>query len=84
LYLPDEGWEVVSRQHATLKREGSDYRIFDNHSANKVLINGNPIPDEGYLLRDDDELKIGHDPKSVVSIAYSNPSHQRSLSSPIQ
>jgi TolA-binding protein len=84
LYLPDEGWEVVSRQHATLKREGSDYRIFDNHSANKVLINGNPIPDEGYLLRDDDELKIGHDPKSVVSIAYSNSSHQRSLSSPIQ
>jgi S1-C subfamily serine protease len=69
-YLPDEGWEVVSRQHARLVREGESYRIYDINSANKLLINGQPIDSEGYLLQNRDELKIGHHPSAQVTLVY--------------
>lgn len=78
LYLPDQGWEVVSRQHALLQQEETNYRIFDYKSSNRVLVNGVPIPEDGYLLQNDDELKIGYDPKTQVTIAYTNPGQQRS------
>ncbi|MGI0492820.1 trypsin-like peptidase domain-containing protein [Alkalinema pantanalense CENA528] len=74
LVLPDDGWEVISRQHATLEKVGEDYRIYDEHSANKLMENGQPIPTEGRLLSDGINLVVGFNPQSQVTITYFHPS----------
>ncbi|OUC16402.1 MAG: hypothetical protein B0A82_01840 [Alkalinema sp. CACIAM 70d] len=74
LVLPDDGWEVISRQHATLEKVGDDYRIYDEHSANKLMENGQPIPTEGRLLSDGINLVVGFNPQSQVTITYFHPS----------
>lgn len=69
-------WEVLSRQHAILKREGSSYRIFDGDgkvpSRNGLMINSYSSVDvhEGYLLKPGDVLIIGKDPKEQVRLSY--------------
>ncbi|GEM_PF-2000365 len=78
LHTPDVGWEVLSRHHAILEKEGADYRIFDGDrqtpSTNGILVNGNPITThEGYLLQDGDRLETGDDPRNQVIWTYSNP-----------
>lgn len=77
--IPDDGWTVISRKQATLHREGVTYRIFDgdkkrnNPSSNGILVDGQPINDEGYMLRHGDCLSIGGDPRTQVFLAYYNP-----------
>ncbi|UBF27960.1 trypsin-like peptidase domain-containing protein [Kovacikia minuta CCNUW1] len=82
LYIPDSGWEVTSRHHATLEREGSDYRIYDgdrqNPSTNGIFVNGTPIStQEGYLLQDGDQIITGDDPRNQMILTYSNPGGNR-------
>jgi hypothetical protein len=80
--LPDHGWEVLSRKHALLCKEQDDYRIYDGDgtgpSMNGIFLNDVLIDlQEGYLLRDQDQLQIGQDPDSFVTLTYFNP-RQRS------
>lgn len=73
-------WEVISRQHATLKKEGADYRIFDGDgkipSRNGLWVNDDyrVDPQEGYLLNNGDRLKIGQDAREQILLTYYNPS----------
>jgi S1-C subfamily serine protease len=72
-------WEVISRQHATLKKEGADYRIFDGDgkipSRNGLWVNDDyrVDPQEGYLLNNGDRLKIGQDAREQILLTYYNP-----------
>lgn len=81
--VPDEGWEVISKHHATLRKEQDGYRIYDGdgiqRSTNGVLINGVLIPLEGHLLKNGDELQIGHDPHNQVRVAYVAPGSDRAV-----
>ena len=82
LKIPEDGWEIISRHHATLRREGNGYRIYDGDSrtgsTNKTFINNEPIPvNEGVPLNDGDVLVIGQDPKRKVTMKYSKNSQQR-------
>ncbi|HEY9628127.1 MAG TPA: trypsin-like peptidase domain-containing protein [Coleofasciculaceae cyanobacterium] len=75
LKVPDEGWEVLSKRHATLERDGEGYRIYDgdrkgNFSTNGIAVNGLLISPEGHLLKDGDRLTIGQDPHNQVDIVY--------------
>ena len=82
LHTPDIGWEVLSRHHAMLEKEGSDYRIYDGDrhtaSTNGILLNGVPITlQQGHLLQDGDRLQTGDDPRNQVIWTYSNPGKPR-------
>ncbi|GAB4205380.1 MAG: hypothetical protein Fur006_61410 [Coleofasciculaceae cyanobacterium] len=81
--IPDLGWEVISRHQAILKKESQTYRIFDGddkkNSTNGIYINNNRIPQDGYVLKDGDELKIGRDPNSQVTLTYFNPASRQSV-----
>lgn len=85
LCIPDGGWEVLSRRHAVLQKEDTTYRIFDGDgqapSTNGIFINETPIPPEGLLLKDGDQLRTGDDPRNQAILVYSNPS-DRSFSLP--
>ncbi|MDX2213838.1 MAG: trypsin-like peptidase domain-containing protein [Oculatellaceae cyanobacterium bins.114] len=79
LCVPDAGWEVISKCHATLYKDGENYRIYDGDrlkgSTNKTRIDGIEISkNEGYLLHDEDKLTIGDDPRNQVTLTYFNPS----------
>ncbi len=83
LCIPDDGWEVASRHHAVLEKEGTDYRIYDgdrlNPSTNGTFLNKAPITSqEGHLLRDGDQLQIGYDPRNQIILTYSNPRSRQS------
>ncbi|NEO29609.1 MAG: FHA domain-containing protein [Symploca sp. SIO3C6] len=71
-------WEVISRRHATLEKDGEDYRIYDgdriNPSRNGLFINEDNRVDtqKGYLLRDGDQLTIGKDPHEKITLIYFN------------
>jgi S1-C subfamily serine protease len=82
LYILENGWEVISRRHAVLEREGDDYRIYDgdrqNPSTNGILINNTRITtQEGYLLKDGDQLQTGQDAQNQVILTYSNPGRRQ-------
>ena len=72
-------WEVISRRHAILKKEGDDYHVFDGDrttpSRNGLWVNDDFRVDtqEGYLLNNGDRLKIGQDANDQVLITYFNP-----------
>jgi hypothetical protein len=52
---------LTSRHHATLKREGNRYLLFDLRSANGVFVNGQKILVENeYELLDGDHISIGN------------------------
>jgi serine protease Do len=78
LYIPDGGWEVISRHHAVLEREGVDYRIYDgdrqNPSTNGIFVNGTPVSTHvGHLLKDGDQVITGDDPRNQMILTYSHP-----------
>ena len=78
LYIPDGGWEVISRHHAVLEREGADYRIYDGDrqtpSTNGIFVNGTPVSThEGHLLKDGDQVVTGDDPRNQMILTYSHP-----------
>lgn len=54
---------LASRQHATLKFDGQQCTIYDNHSANGTFIISNtgeqPVKPTGQLLKPGDKLRIG-------------------------
>jgi hypothetical protein len=50
---------TISRLHATIVQEGSDYRIYDEGSTSGTIVNGQPVPDYGYQLLDGDEVILG-------------------------
>ncbi len=83
LLVPPD-WNVISRCHAVLRRDGEDYIIYDgdgkqNPSANGIFINHTRITlSEGYRLRDRAELEIGQNPNNKIRLQYINPSHPRS------
>lgn len=76
--IADSDWPVISRRQATLCKEGKTYRIYDGDkasdrpSSNGVFVGGDPIDDEGYVLRNGDRLVIGGDPRTQVFLTYYN------------
>ncbi len=78
LIIPDGGWDVLSRHHAVLVKEGTDYRIYDGDrvspSTNGLWINQVAVDTQiGYRLKHGDQLKIGKDPQTQVTVTYYNP-----------
>lgn len=60
-------WEIalqdqtVSRPHATLRRDGHTWCVFDLGSANGTRVNDTPVTDDtGYPLSDGDRIAFGH------------------------
>ncbi|MBA2287943.1 MAG: FHA domain-containing protein, partial [Ktedonobacteraceae bacterium] len=51
---------LTSRHHALLKREEGGYMVYDRRSANGVFVNGQPVPESGYMLADGDHISIGN------------------------
>lgn len=84
LIVPPD-WNVISRCHAVLCRDGEDYIIYDGDgkqkpSANGLFVNHTRItPSAGYRLRDNTELEIGQHPKNKIRLKYGNPNHPLSL-----
>ncbi|MGH2537483.1 MAG: FHA domain-containing protein, partial [Candidatus Promineifilaceae bacterium] len=50
---------TVSRLHATVVLEGSDYRIYDENSTAGTWVNEQRVPDYGQQLMDGDEIRLG-------------------------
>ena len=50
---------TVSRVHARLILEGSDYRIYDAGSTSGTWVNGEQVPGWGVQLMDGDEILLG-------------------------
>jgi hypothetical protein len=50
---------TVSRLHASIVLEGSDYRIYDEGSSSGTWVNGQQLPDYGHQLLDGDEIRLG-------------------------
>lgn len=72
-------WEVISRHHAILRKEGENYRIYDGDGAvpsrNGLWIDDDIRIDskDGYPLVNGDKLKIGKDPHEQITLTYYNP-----------
>jgi len=82
LKIPEVGWEVISRHHATLKREGNNYVIYDGDSltgsTNKTFVNDEPVPvRQGVTLKDGNVLIIGRDPDRQVKMTYTKTASSR-------
>lgn len=50
---------TVSRLHANLQLEGSDYRLFDENSTSGTFVNERQVPEYGILLVEGDEIHLG-------------------------
>lgn len=50
---------TVSRIHASVMLEGSDYRLYDEASSGGTFVNDQPVPEYGYQLLDGDEIRLG-------------------------
>jgi hypothetical protein len=50
---------TVSRIHATIVREGSVFRIFDEQSTSGSFVNEQRVPQPGLQLVDGDEIRLG-------------------------
>jgi ABC transport system ATP-binding/permease protein len=77
--VPDRGWEALSRKHAVLRRQETDYFIYDGDgsgtpSSNGLLVNRTRIGSEGLLLSGNVQIEIGQDPRTQVLLQYVNPS----------
>lgn len=78
LCLGGDGWGVMSRRQAVLKREGSQYRIFDGDgtaaSRNGIFVEQARIdPARGCLLSHGMQLYIGLSPENRVLLTYREP-----------
>ena len=89
LCLSGDRWGVLSRRQAVLKREGSQYRIFDGDgaagSSNGIFVDQTRIdPVKGQLLSEGMQLYIGLSPENRVLITYRGPqlSTQRPKTAP--
>ncbi|KAM3113374.1 FHA domain-containing protein [Phormidesmis sp. 146-33] len=74
-------WSLISRHHAVLRKEGSDYRLYDGDqetpSANGNFVNETRVTTrEGYLLRHGTQVKIGPD-RNPILLTYFNPMHKQ-------
>lgn len=74
-------WNLISRHHAILRKEGSDYRLYDGDgdapSANGNFVHGNRVTTrEGYLLRHATQVRIGPD-RNPILLTYFNPTHRQ-------
>lgn len=75
-------WLVMSSCHATLSKEGENYRIYDGDGSSRSSTNGLFVDrtritlTEGYLLENGIEIKIGLDPVNQVVMRYFNPNNQ--------
>jgi pSer/pThr/pTyr-binding forkhead associated (FHA) protein len=49
----------ISRTHCYFQREGDDYRVFDAGSTNGVFVNGHPVTESGWLLRQHSIIELG-------------------------
>lgn len=58
---------TVSRIHASVMLEGSDYRLYDEASSGGTFVNDQPVPEYGYQLIDGDEIRLG-----AVRLRYRN------------
>lgn len=58
---------TVSRIHASVMLEGSDYRLYDEASSSGTFVNDQPVPEYGYQLLDGDEIRLG-----AVLLRYRN------------
>jgi pSer/pThr/pTyr-binding forkhead associated (FHA) protein len=50
---------TVSRLHASIVLEGTDYRIYDEGSSSGTWVNDQQVPDFGQQLQDGDEIRLG-------------------------
>jgi putative ABC transport system ATP-binding protein len=87
--LVPENWVVVSRIQAIFKKIGSDYYIYDgdgvNPSSNRLFINNTLItPQEGHRLGHGDEIKIGQNQSTLVSITFYDANSQYKFTQPPQ
>ena len=58
---------LVSRRHATIEKEGSNYFVMDNGSTNGTYLNNNPIPRfEKTKIKRGDVITLG---KTKLEIA---------------
>ena len=71
-------WEVISRRHAILRREGDHYRIYDGDgtktSVNRLWIDEDSFvdPKDGHLLLDGTQLTIGQNHNEQVTLIYND------------
>ncbi|MEM7066886.1 MAG: trypsin-like peptidase domain-containing protein [Cyanobacteria bacterium P01_B01_bin.77] len=79
LEIPN-GWGVMSGRHATLQREGDNYRIFDGDGEGNTSSNGLKDPNGelvdtsvGYLLEHGTRLTVGSLANEQVTITFFNP-----------
>lgn len=88
LVVPED-WIVISRTQACFRKVDSDYFIYDgdgsNPSTNRLFINNAIItPKDGYRLLHNDEIKIGQNPKSLITITYFNVNSPQLVTPPTQ
>lgn len=75
IIVPDS-WDVISRHHAILKKEGADYYIYDgdgeNSSRNGLWIDDDNRVDsnKGHLLKNGKKLVIGQNIDEQVILTY--------------
>ena len=50
---------TVSRLHASIILEGTDYRIYDEGSSSGTWVNSQQVPEYGHQLQDGDEIRLG-------------------------
>ena len=50
---------TVSRLHASIILEGTDYRIYDEGSSSGTWVNNQQVPEYGHQLQDGDEIRLG-------------------------
>lgn len=72
IFLQDE---LVSRNHALVRREGDDYVILDLGSANGTFVNGQPIA-VATPLKSGDLIRLGHSQMRFQSDAAAAPAMQ--------
>ncbi|MGL5195574.1 MAG: FHA domain-containing protein, partial [Chroococcales cyanobacterium] len=77
LLVPPD-WQIIGRAHAVLSKVGSEYHIYDGDgqhpSTNGLFIDRTRItPQEGFLLRDGTQIRIGQNPKDQILLTYINP-----------
>jgi ABC transport system ATP-binding/permease protein len=79
LRTPEEGWQVLSREHARFLLVGNEYQLLDGNgqqgSSNGIFLNHQRVDGEvGLLLRHGMTLEIGQNPKNLIRLTYYNPS----------
>ena len=61
----DESCATVSRQHAKIERDGSQYKVIALSQTNSTFVNGAPVKGERYL-NNGDELKFSSQGPTVI------------------